>query len=417
MKALFAALTFTLCTADFVANVVKYGALGDGKTLDTAAIQAAVADISSHGGGTLYFPPGKWLSAPFNLTSNLALVLDSAYLLASTNMSLWPLIAPLPSYGQGRDHTSTIWERYGAFIGAYNVSNITITTNSTGVIHGQGYPWWLAHEAGTLCCTPGHLIEVAWSSNINIGAPVGYPSQALTLWNSPFWHVHLYSVDNAWVHDLHILADPLYGNTDGVDPDSATNVLIERVHYFGGDDGVAVKSGWDQAGIDYAQPTVNVTVRDSVFSTRASCVCIGSEMSGGVVNVTAYNITCSGTATGAYVKSAPGRGGYVTNFTFRDSHMQGVATGIALSLGYGDHPDGKPVNMSALPALNGFYFSGITGEGIASAGAMVGMTAAPWNDVQLSDVDMGSTAGGWVCSNVTGSAIGVYPAPCSELNG
>ena len=104
----------------------------------------------------------------------------------------------------------------------------------------------------------------------------------------------LYSGIGAWVHDLTIWNEH-FPETDGVDPDSQYNTLIERVYYRGGDDGVAIKSGWDQAGIDYARPTVNVTIRDCTFATPANCVTIGSEMSGGVRDVHVHNVTCIGT--------------------------------------------------------------------------------------------------------------------------
>jgi polygalacturonase len=402
----------------FVANIVRYGAVGDAKTLCTHAINAALADIKAHGGGTLYIPPGRFLTSPFNFTSSgTVLLLDAATLIADTNFSSFPLVAPLPSYGQGRDHSPVVWERYGPFIGAYNLSQITITTNSSGIIHGQGAPWWAAHAAGTLCCTPPHLFEFAYGQGIEIGAPAGSPEQTLVIMHSPFWHLHLYSGSDAHVHDLAIVADPLSENTDGIDPDSFANTLIERFRYLGGDDAIAIKSGWDEAGIQYGVPTVNVTIRDLVATTRSACVCIGSEMSGGVANVYAENIVCSGTGTGYYVKSAPGRGGYVSNFTMVNATMNGVATAFEISVAYGDHPDGKPVNTSALPVLDGFTVSGVTGRGIQLVGSLVGMTGAAIGGVDIANVDLEGYAQGWTCSNVSGTSSNVFPPPCTQIGG
>lgn len=414
-----ALLAAPLAAAQFVANVQHYGAVGDGRTMNTAAFSAALDDIAQHNGGVLYLPPGEWLTTPFNLTSNTVLLLDACILIASKNFSDWPLIAPLPSYGQGRDHLPNWWERYGPFIGIYHSSNVTLTTNSTGTIHGNGHDWWVAvFDDKTLNSTPGHLIEAAWSTDITIGAPPGSPPRAFTLFDSPFWNVHLAYVDNAWVHDISIFADQLYANTDGVDPDSSSNILIERFEYYGGDDAVAVKSGWDTAGVLYGRPTVNVTVRDMVATTRAACVCIGSEMSGGVENVTAYNITCSQTGTGAYVKSAPGRGGYVRGFTFTDSVLVGVHTAFEASLGYGDHSDNQaqyPTNYSYMPMIDGFTIERVTGYGIGTPGSLLGMANDTISGISLRDVDLGATRAGWQCANVTGTASNVTPAPCSLL--
>ena len=78
---------------------------GDGQTMNTRAFQKAMATLQGGGGGTLLLTPGKWLTAPFNLTSHCTIyICAGATLLASDNMDDWPIIAPLPSYGQGRDH-------------------------------------------------------------------------------------------------------------------------------------------------------------------------------------------------------------------------------------------------------------------------------------------------------------------------
>ena len=404
--------------SDFIANVLHYGAKADGTTLNTIPIQNAIQDIANHGGGTLYFPYGWYLTGPFNLTSNCVLLLDGAQLIATNNFSLWTLQAPLPSYGQGRDHTKITWERYGPFIGGYNLTNVKITTNSTGIINGQGSNWWQAKSNGSLLYTPGHLIEIAYSSGIEIGAPVNSPPQSMILMDSPFWNTHLYSGSNGWFHDIWVQANVATGaNTDGIDPDSFNNLLIENFHYIGGDDGVAIKSGWDQAGIDYNVPSLNITVRNSVISTRSSCVCIGSEMSGGVANVLVQNVTCSGTGTGFYVKSAPGRGGYVKNFTMTDTIMVSVGVGMMISIDYGDHPDGKPVNTSALPVLDSFTLQRITGKNIPTSGSLIGLPNAQITNVIVEDVNFGPNAGPWLCSNVSGTSNNVYPTPCSQIGG
>jgi polygalacturonase len=218
------------------------------------------------------------------------------------------------------------------------------------------------------------------------------------------------------VHDVTIWNEH-FAETDGIDPDSQINTLIERVHYRGGDDGVAIKSGWDQAGINFARPCINVTVRDSVFATPANCVAIGSEMSGGVRDVFVYNITCIGVENAFFVKSAPGRGGFVQNIVFRDAILEGVyGHAIRISLDYGDHPDGKPVNHSALPVpLDNFQFLNIVGRAVDSAGYFEGLTPAPITNVLLSNVMLDAPSG-YECSNVSGTSNGaMQPAPCPQL--
>jgi len=70
-------------------NVYDYGAKGDGKTMDTVPIKKAIADCSNGNGNVLLFPAGNFLTAPFNLTSNLNVeITPGATLLASQNPSL-----------------------------------------------------------------------------------------------------------------------------------------------------------------------------------------------------------------------------------------------------------------------------------------------------------------------------------------
>lgn len=315
-------------------NVLDYGADPTGAKSSTAAVHAALAALKSTSGGLLYFPPGRFTLGPFNLSSNTILLLDDSVLVASSMLSGdFKLVPPLPSYGEGRDKLpNDLNGRFEPFIGAYYVDNVTVSTNSSGVIDGNGLAWWAAKDAGLLLNTPPHLFEAGWSSGVTIGAPPGSPLNALTLESSGFWNIHIFDCDDSYVHDVSIFADITAGNTDGVDPDSSRNTLIERVVYEGGDDGVAIKSGWDDKGIQYGKPVVNVTVRDSTFTTRAACVCVGSEMSGGAENVFVSNVSCINVGSAFEIKSSPGRGGYVKNFHIADSLIVGAQTAFNIML-------------------------------------------------------------------------------------
>lgn len=193
----------------FVANVKAFGAVGDGKTQDTAAFEAAVAAVAQQpGGGTLYAPPGTYLLTPFNLTSDLTVLLDAnTTLLASDNFDDWDIIAPLPSYGRGRDFPGP---RYTSFLHGYNLTNVRITSNASdqaswGVVDGQGAAWWAAVRGGQLKITPGHLVEFLWSDTLEIDHVVFV--------DSPFWNLHPWSSTNIHIHDIMIRAPADSTNT------------------------------------------------------------------------------------------------------------------------------------------------------------------------------------------------------------
>lgn len=119
---------------------------------------------------------------------------------------------------------------------------------------------------------------------------------------------------------------------------------------------------------------------------------------------------------------APRRGGYVRDFSFEDSTMVGVGTAMEISLSYGDNPQ-PPLtyNLSALPAMDGFLLSNVSGWGVGLTGSLSGapgggvggitITGVRVQDVHLQD------AGGWKCDNVTGTSADVSPAPCPQIGG
>ena len=161
--------------------------------MNTAAFNQAVAAVSAAGGGTLVVPVGAFVTGPFNLTSRMTLFLaagaeirapSAAQLGGGPAFPRWPVVAPLPSYGQGRDHPGP---RRTAFIGGVGLDDVVLTSASDawGTIDGGGEPWWKCHygcNGGRETVTRGHLIQLMHSTNLEISN--------LKLRNSPFWTVH-----------------------------------------------------------------------------------------------------------------------------------------------------------------------------------------------------------------------------------
>ncbi|CAH9098161.1 unnamed protein product, partial [Cuscuta epithymum] len=266
------------------ASITEFGGVGDGKTLNTKAFQAAVNELSqygSQGGALLFVPAGQWLTGSFNLTSHFTLFLDrDAVLLASQDISTWPLVDPLPSYGRGRDANGG---RYGSLIFGSNLTDVVITGNN-GTIDGQGELWWQQFHKKKLKYTRPYLIEIMHSNEVQISN--------LTLINSPSWNVHPVYSRNVIIQGLTILAPVTSPNTDGINPDSCSNVRIEDNYIVSGDDCVAVKSGWDEYGIQYGMPTRQLIIkRLTCISPYSAAIALGSEMSGGIQDVRASDIT------------------------------------------------------------------------------------------------------------------------------
>nr|CAD1827266.1 unnamed protein product [Ananas comosus var. bracteatus] len=335
-------------------NLTDFGGVGDGRTLNTEAFEHAVraiAELERVGGGQLNVPPGQWLTSPFNLTSHMTLFLaEGAEILGIQNVDYWPLMPPLPSYGHGREQKGP---RYGSLIHGQHLTDVVIT----GQCHEFMSSLVDKISKKLLRYTRGPLVQLMWSSNIIISN--------ITLRDSPFWTLHPYDCKNVTIANLTILA-PVSGapNTDGIDPDSCQDMVIENCYISVGDDAIAIKSGWDHYGIAYGRPSTNILIRDLIVRSEVSAgISIGSEMSGGVSNITVENVRFWDSKRGVRIKTAPGRGGYIQNISYRNLTFDNVRIGIMARTDYNEHPD-DGFDPKDLPVLENISFKGIYGRGV-----------------------------------------------------
>ncbi|KAL0318993.1 UNVERIFIED_CONTAM: putative polygalacturonase [Sesamum angustifolium] len=383
-----------------VFNLTDFGAVGDGVTVNTKAFEMAISEIRRRGGGQLNVEAGLWLTAPFNLTSHMTLFLaENAVILGIDDENYWPLMPPLPSYGYGRERAGP---RYGSLIHGQNLRDVVITGDN-GTINGQGRTWWTKYRNKHLNYTRGPLVQLMWSRDIQISH--------VTLRDSPFWTLHPYDCQNVTIRNVTILA-PLSGapNTDGIDPDSCENMLIEDCYISVGDDGIAIKSGWDQYGIAYARPYQH---------SDTAGVSIGSEMSGGVSNVTLENLLVWNSKRGVRIKTTAGRGGYVRQITYQNLTLENVRVGIVIKTDYNEHPD-EGYNPKALPVIQDINFDRIRGQGVRIPVRIYGSQAIPVRNVTFRDMLVGITYKKkriFQCSFVHGRVIGkIFPSPCHNLD-
>ncbi|PWA95040.1 Glycoside hydrolase, family 28 [Artemisia annua] len=391
-------------------SIKDFGGVGDGRTLNTKMFNEAVywiKHLKRRGGTLLYVPKGVYLTESFNLTSHMTLYLaKGAVIKATQNTANWPLIAPLPSYGRGRERPGG---RYMSFIHGENVHDVIIT-GEKGTIDGQGGVWWNMWRQRTLQFTRPNLIEFKDSRNIIISNVI--------FKNSPFWNIHPVYCSHVVIHHVTILAPPDSPNTDGIDPDSSSHVCIEDSYISTGDDLIAVKSGWDEYGIAYGRPSNDITIRRITGSCPFAGIAVGSETSGGVYNVLAEHITLRNMGVGIHLKTNIGRGGIIRNITVSDVYMVNVRKGIKMASDVGDHPDNN-YNPNALPVLKHVRIKNIRGKKVMQAGLIQGLKNSPFTDICLSNINLHRTIGSkyapWKCSDVSGGSILVRPSPCSQL--
>lgn len=390
-------------------SITDFGGVGDGKTVNTKAFRAAIFRIEHlrrRGGTLLYIPPGVYLTDRFNLTSRMTLYLASgAVIKATQDTANWPLADPLPSYGRGRELPGG---RYMSFILGDGVHDVIIT-GENGTIDGSGDAWWNMWRQRTLQFTRPHLIEFMHSRHIIISNVI--------LKDSPFWNVHPIYCSNFVVRYATILAPADSPNTDGVDPDSSSNVCIEDSYISTGDDLVAIKSGWDEYGIAYGRPSSHITIRRLTGSSPYAGIAIGSETSGGVEHVLAEHINLFNVGVGIHLKTNIGRGGFIKNITVSNIYIENARRGIKISGDVGDHPD-DGFNSSAIPVVTDITMRTIWGQNVLQPGLVKGIKTAPFTNICISDINLyGSLkeTAPWECSDVEGFALKVSPWPCSEL--
>ncbi|KAJ1257548.1 hypothetical protein BS78_10G004500 [Paspalum vaginatum] len=397
------------------ASLADFGGVGDGTTSNTAAFRSAVDHLSQYsgeggGGAMLYVPPGKWLTGPFNLTSRFTLFLHSdAVILGSTDMSEWPIIDPLPSYGRGRDK---IGGRYASLIGGSNLTDVVITGNN-GTIDGQGAMWWSKFKSGKLKYTRGYLIELMHSDTIFISN--------VTLLNSPAWNIHPVYSSNIVVQGVTILAPTRSPNTDGINPDSCSHVRIEDCYIVSGDDCVAIKSGWDEYGIAYAMPSQHIVVRRlTCVSPTSAVIALGSEMSGGIQDVRAEDIVAVDSESGVRIKTAVGRGAYVRDVFVRGMALTTMKWVFWMTGNYKSHPDDK-YDPNAVPVVENINYQDVVATGVTTAARLEGIQGAPFKGICIANVTATLTKSRkypWTCTDVEGvSSSDVTPAPCQPLQG
>ena len=323
-----------------VFSVASFGASGSGRRLDTAAVRAAAAAVARNGGGQLLFPGGgTYLTGSFNVSSNTQVVIEpSAVVLGSTYGDDWPLVdaaAVWPWFGHGSDcdpGTEACRLMHQALLFAWNESNVTL--GGGGMIDCNASPqsWWgCAQNLSRPPCNGyarPHCVMLANSSGVVVSD--------LRIRNSPDWTLHFAGVRDLHVHHVNVSNPPHEPNADGIDIDACANVLVEDCHVAVADDALCVKSGIDWLGRRFGRTAENIMFRRCTIGSGEGLT-IGSEMSGGVRNVTFEDISLEGTSVGIRMKSQRGRGGIVSGITYRNISMHNIATDcVRLNLDY--HP-------------------------------------------------------------------------------
>ena len=335
-----------------VLNVLDFGAVGDANVDDTAALRRTLRFASLiTGGATILFPENyTFCSGPLNLTSHVTLQVDGTLQALNWTATDWPQIPPLATYGTSEDGYHFL--QYQAFLYASHAHDIRIV--GKGIVDGQGQSWWDAFK------TPDHSLLKAGRPNlVQLVDCHQVEISGVTLKDSPFWCLHPVLCTDVHIHHIKIRSHMYAPNSDGIDPDSSRNVLIEDNDVSCGDDHIAIKAGVCgknsgspfedcdkiKAFTDGTYETVNITIRRNIFRIGMG-ISLGSECSGGIRNVLIEdNLVgvcqpghcedgCCGWSPALHLKTTDTRGGHMKNIVFRNNTIYNTTSVISLETDY-----------------------------------------------------------------------------------
>ena len=253
--------------ADKTMDIRNYGAIADGKTVCTKAIQAAIDECAKRGGGTVTVPAGRFVSGTIIMKNNVELhVAHGAVLLGSTNASDYPC-QPIPKYRSHKDRAGGFY----SLIYAEGAQNIAVT--GTGTIDGRGKGQIPVYDTNNDIDGRPRLILFISCRNIRV--------EGLYLRNSGIWLQHYLDCDNVIVRGLDVWNHSMRNN-DAIDIDGCRRVTISDCHFDTDDDGITLKSTG-------SAPTEHVTITNCTVSTHCNAIKAGTESTGGFRNITISN--------------------------------------------------------------------------------------------------------------------------------
>ncbi len=422
----------------FSVKITDFGAVPDGRTLNTQAFADAISAVDKKGGGKVVVPAGIWLTGPIILKSNLEIYTEQgALIIFSDDKDLYPVIKTSfegldtwrclsPIYGKNIENVafsgSGIWDGSGdawRFVkkSKLNEEQWRDLVASGGIVNEDGDEWYPSEQfrKGIMGSRDQNvrddlktkeefetirdylrpvMVSIQDSKNVLFDGPV--------FQNSPAWCIHPLMVENLIVRNITV-RNPWYSqNGDGIDVESCKNVLVEDCNFDVGDDAICIKSGKGEDGRRRGVPCENLVIRNNIVYHGHGGVTVGSETSGGVRNMHVSSCTFMGTDVGVRFKSNRGRGGVIENIFISNIYMTDIPTyAISFNLFYGGKSisemmaDGghtglaepEPVSEET-PQFKNISIKNITLKGAMQAVFMQGLPEMNLENIQLSDMTL-----------------------------
>jgi len=371
-------------------DVFQSGAKGDGKTMDTKAIQSAINQCHQAGGGKVYLHNGTFLSGTISLKSNVTLYVEAgATLLGSANVDDYPIIpSKYPSY-------TGVLVTNKMLIYAEDARAISI--QGRGTIDGRGDDFDGPYLSPSFSGRP-RIIHFRNCENVQV--------RDVTLYNSGSWVQSYQSCKNLIIDGITVdsrenkdIEEPRYAtirgrNTDGLDLVDCERVRISNCVINSGDDAICLKS------FSPEEACRDITITNCIVSSNASGIKIGTETSGAFEDITISNCTVYDTRVdGISIMTADGA--RVERITVSDIFLRNIkGSAIFIRLGNRNRPYRKDAKINT-PLLKDIIIENIQGTRI-SAGqgcSITGMAAAYVENITLKNINLTFEGGGSVAES------------------
>ncbi len=346
-------------------NVRAHGAKGDGRANDGRGIQEAI-DAAGQSGGTVYFPPGEYLSGSLHLRSRLTLRLDAgATLIASPDDADFDPIERLGYKSFSDPETSDF--RF-ALLQGLDLAQVSIL--------GPGK-------------IDGNRTRRGGPKPIALKRCRGVVIRDLTIVNAPNYNISLLGCDVVDIRGVTVLN----GYSDGIDPDCCQNVRISNCHIESADDAIVLKSSF---ALGVRRATLNVTVTKCHLTTIHNALKLGTESTGDFKNVVFSDCTVIGRthpwegdlSSGVAIETVDG--GRIDRVSVSDIRMTNVRAPIFVRLGQ----RGRGQDVPAAGALRNIVISNVMAVGAMTASSITGIPGYPVSEISLRNIRITAKGGG-----------------------
>jgi len=351
--------------------ITAYGAIGDGKILNTKSIQSAIDKCSAEGGGTVIIPQGIFLSGSIFLKKGVNLTIEKDGILkGSTNQEDYPQI-------------DTRWEGeekkwIACLVNAIDLDGTKLT--GAGKIDGSGDIWT---QRGNIMRQQQQAGTAPAVRNQFTGRPrlIGFQNcknveiSNLHLNNQASWGLFVLYSNNVKISNLKITAEHNIPSSDGIDIDSSNKVHITGCDIDVNDDCISIKAGKDEDGLRVNRPAEDILIENCRFGYGHGGVAMGSETSGGIRNVMVRNCVVEAENWAPIrFKSQPSRGGVVENITYKNITLKGTRKAFEFNMAW-RMVNPKPA-AKVLPLVRNVKIINVSGMA-NSVGDMRGLPGSP----------------------------------------